>query len=221
MTWRWPATVITSSTAVSAVLIVRERDGYAAAEAMHASAVAYRTRSRYAAASAGSRSGLPDSWKVSPMDERGYPLLFGESGALLTDAEWVDHANKHLPPNLSALNTSFVAGSRADRSLHVAYEPGPGGFNYTQLSGGSIAEMLDQAATHCGSFVTSHPCPTLTMNVTFLRAGTARSYVAAARVIRLTSVSAVLGADLTDDEGHLVATVSLVSQLIKDLTRFS
>jgi acyl-coenzyme A thioesterase PaaI-like protein len=79
--------------------------------------------------------------------------------------------------------------------------------------------MLDQAATHCGSFVTSHPCPTLTMSVTFLRAGTAKSYVATGRLIKLTSVTAVLGADLTDDKGQLIATVSLVSQLVKDLSR--
>jgi hypothetical protein len=31
----------------------------------------------------------------------------------------------------------------------------------------------------------------------------------------------VLGADLTDDEGRLIATVSLVSQLIKDLSTLS
>jgi acyl-coenzyme A thioesterase PaaI-like protein len=153
------------------------------------------------------------------MDARGYPLLFGESGASLADADWIDHANKYLPANLSALKTTFVDGSRAQRSLRVSYEPGPSAFNFAQLSGGSIAEMLDQAATHCGSFVTSHPCPTLTMSVTFLRAGTAKPYVATGRLIKLTSVTAVLGADLTDDKGQLIATVSLVSQLVKDLSR--
>jgi acyl-coenzyme A thioesterase PaaI-like protein len=59
------------------------------------------------------------------------------------------------------------------------------------------------------------------MNVTFLRGGTAKSYVATGHLIKLTSVSAVLGADLADDEGRLIATVSLVSQLIKDLSRLS
>jgi len=49
------------------------------------------------------------------MDAPGYPLLFGESGAALADADWIDHANKYLPPNLSALNTTFVDGSRAQR----------------------------------------------------------------------------------------------------------
>jgi acyl-coenzyme A thioesterase PaaI-like protein len=155
------------------------------------------------------------------MELRGYPLLFGESGAALDDADWLDHANRHLPTNLSALKATFVDGSRAQRSLRVSYEPGPSAFNFAQLSGGSIAEMLDQAATHCGSFVTGYPCPTLTMNVTFLRGGTAKSYVATGHLIKLTSVSAVLGADLTDDEGRLIATVSLVSQLIKDLSRLS
>jgi uncharacterized protein (TIGR00369 family) len=153
------------------------------------------------------------------MDSRGYPLLFGESGAALADADWIDHANKSLPANLSALNTAFVDGSRTQKTLRLSYKPGPGAFNFSQLSGGSIAEMLDQAATHCGSFVTSHPCPTLAMNVTFLRAGTTESYVATGSVIKLTSVTAVLGADLNDENGQLIATVSLVSQLVKDLSR--
>ena len=157
--------------------------------------------------------------KGARMDAHGYPLLFGESGASLADTDWIDHANKCLPANLSALSATFVDGSRARRSLRVSYEPGPSAFNFAQLSGGSIAEMLDQAATHCGSFVTSHPCPTLTMNVTFLRAGTAKSYVATGRLIKLTRDSAVLGADLTDDKGQLIATVSLVSQLVKDVSR--
>jgi acyl-coenzyme A thioesterase PaaI-like protein len=48
-------------------------------------------------------------------------------------------------------------------------------------------------------------------DVTFLRTGTAMSYVATGRLVKLTSVSAVLGADLTDDEGRLIATVTLAS----------
>jgi acyl-coenzyme A thioesterase PaaI-like protein len=155
------------------------------------------------------------------MDALGYPLLFGESGAALADSEWIEHANRSLPANLSALNATFIDGSRAQRLLRVSYEPGPGAFNFAQLSGGSIAEMLDQAATHCGSFVTGHGCPTLTMNVTILRAGTAKSYVATGHVIKLTSVAAVLGADLTDDTGRLIASLTLVSQLIKDLSRLT
>jgi acyl-coenzyme A thioesterase PaaI-like protein len=153
------------------------------------------------------------------MDALGYPLLFGEPGAVLSDAEWIEHANKYRPANLAALNATFIEGSRAQRTLRVSYQPGPSAFNFAQLSGGSIAEMLDQAATHCGSLVTSHPCPTLTMNVTFLRAGTARSYTATGYVIKLSSVSAILGADLTDDAGRLIGTVSLVSQLVKDLSK--
>jgi acyl-coenzyme A thioesterase PaaI-like protein len=153
------------------------------------------------------------------MAPHGYPLLFGEPGAALADADWIAHANKHLPANLAALNTTFLDGSRTERSLRVSFEPGPSAFNFTALSGGSVAEMLDQAATHCGSFVTSHPCPTLTMNVNFLRAGTAKSYIATGRIIKLTSVSALLGADLHDDKGQLIATVSVLSQLLKDLSR--
>ena len=139
---------------------------------------------------------------MGPMGDeatRGYPSLFGESGAALSDADWIRHANTCLPENLSGLNAIFVGGSRAQKTLEVSYRPGPSAFNFSQLSGGSIAEMLDQAATHCGSFVTSYPCPTLSMNVTFLRGGTSSSYIATGHVIKLTSATAVLGAELADE----------------------
>lgn len=153
------------------------------------------------------------------MDVTGYLGLFGESGAARSDADWVAHANKHLMPNLATLNAKFLAGSRDERCLRMSYEPGPGAFNFAQLSGGSIAEMLDQTATHCGSLVTGCPCPTLSMTVTILRGGMTKSYVANGRVLKLTKANAVLGADLDDDTGRRIATITVVSQLITDLGR--
>jgi acyl-coenzyme A thioesterase PaaI-like protein len=91
--------------------------------------------------------------------------------------------------------------------------------NFAQLSGGSIAEMLDQTATHCGSLVTGCPCPTLSMTVTMLRAGTAKSYVAVGRVLKLTKTNALLSADLDDDTGRRIAVATVVSQLITDIGR--
>jgi acyl-coenzyme A thioesterase PaaI-like protein len=158
---------------------------------------------------------------VRGVDVSGYVGLFGEPGLALSEAQWVEHANQHLTPNLSALNTRYLDGSREERWLRMSYEPGPGAFNFAQLSGGSIAEMLDQAATHCGSLVTGCPCPTLSMTVTILRGGTAKSYVATGRVLKLTRVTAVLGADLDDDAGRRIATVTVVSQLITDLSRLA
>jgi acyl-coenzyme A thioesterase PaaI-like protein len=155
------------------------------------------------------------------VDVSGYVGLFGEPGLALSEAQWVEHANQHLTPNLSALNTRYLDGSREERWLRMSYEPGPGAFNFAQLSGGSIAEMLDQAATHCGSLVTGCPCPTLSMTVTILRGGTAKSYVATGRMLKLTRVTAVLGADLDDDAGRRIATVTVVSQLITDLSRLT
>jgi acyl-coenzyme A thioesterase PaaI-like protein len=101
----------------------------------------------------------------------------------------------------------------------MLYEPGPTAFNFAQLSGGSIAEMLDQTATHCGSLVTGCPCPTLSMTVTILRAGTAKSYMATGRVLKLTKSNAVLGADLDDGAGRRIASITVVSQLITDIGR--
>jgi uncharacterized protein (TIGR00369 family) len=155
------------------------------------------------------------------VESNGYLGLFGEGGNALSDAQWVAHANKHLTPNLSALQAEFLEGSREQQWLRMAYRPGPGSFNFAVLSGGSIAEMLDQTATHCGSLVTGCPCPTLSMTVTILRAATAKSYVATGRVLKMTKTNAVLGADLDDDAGRRIATITVVSQLLTDLTRLA
>ena len=81
------------------------------------------------------------------MDVAGYLALFGDAGSALSEAQWIEHANNHLTPNLQALNARYLAGSRDERWLRVSYEPGRVAQNFAQLSGGSIAEMLDQAAT--------------------------------------------------------------------------
>jgi len=140
------------------------------------------------------------------MDLSGYLALFGESGAGLTDEEWIKHANDHLPPNLAALNAHHLDGSRDERWLRTSYEPGDAARNFRQISGGTIAEMLDQSATHCGSFVTAAGCPTLSMTVTILRAATASRYVATGRIVKLMRATVVLGADLEDETGTTIAT---------------
>jgi uncharacterized protein (TIGR00369 family) len=150
-----------------------------------------------------------------------YRCLFGEPGAALADPEWIAQANNSLPHQLSALNARFDAGSRSAKSLRVSYHPGPERFTaFMTLSGGSIAEMLDQAAAHCGTFVMSHGCPTLTMTVNFLRAGKGRLFVATARVLTVTSSTAVLGSDLAHEHGREIASASVVAQLIRDITRY-
>lgn len=143
-----------------------------------------------------------------------YRRLFGGSGAALSEPEWIAVMNSSLPPQLSALNARFDAGSREDKCLRVSFRPGPERFtSFDGLSGGSIAEMLDQAATHCGTLVTGHGLPTLTMTVNYLRAGTGSLFVATAQVLTLTSTAAVLGADLADQHGKPIASASVVAQL--------
>ncbi|MGE2816954.1 PaaI family thioesterase [Mycobacterium heidelbergense] len=107
-----------------------------------------------------------------------------------------------------------------DQSLVVSFRPGPERFTaFMALSGGSIAEMLDQTAAHCGTLVTGHGFPTLTMTVNYLRAGKGGLFVVTARVLSVTSTSAVLGADLAGEQGRSVASASIVAQL-RDIARY-
>ncbi|BBX65573.1 hypothetical protein MSAS_47470 [Mycobacterium saskatchewanense] len=152
--------------------------------------------------------------KEGTVESAGYAGLFGEAGLALPDAHWIDRANRQLPPNLSALGAKFIDCSRIERWLRVSYEPGPRASNLLQVTGGAIAEMLDQTAAYCGSLVTGFPCPTLSMTVTILRGGTAKSYIARARLLNVTTANAVLSADLDDDAGMRIASITVVSQLV-------
>jgi uncharacterized protein (TIGR00369 family) len=151
----------------------------------------------------------------------GYRRLFGEPGATLTEPEWIAGLNTSLPPQLSALNAQFESGSRLTQSLKVSFHPGPERFTaFMTLSGGSIAEMLDQAAAHCGTLVTGQGLPTLTMTVNYLRAGKGSLFAVTARMLAVTRTSAVLGADLADEQGRPIASASVVAQL-RDITRYA
>jgi acyl-coenzyme A thioesterase PaaI-like protein len=101
----------------------------------------------------------------------------------------------------------------------MSYKPGPSAMNFVALSGGSIAEMLGQTATYCGTLVTGLPCPTLSMTVSILRPATTKSFVATGRVLGLTRATATLGSDLEDETGRQTATIVVVAQLISDLGR--
>jgi acyl-coenzyme A thioesterase PaaI-like protein len=150
-----------------------------------------------------------------------YARLFGEFGAVLSDADWIKLANDCLPPNLAALNARIVAGSRRNRFLQISYRPGPESFTFIGLSGGCVAEMLDQAAAHCGTFLTSYGCPTLTMTANYLRPGTGSTFVATAGLLAVTSASAIIDAELTDERERLISSSSVVVQLVKDVSRYT
>ena len=154
-------------------------------------------------------------------DRERYLQLFGESGATLSNADWIDLANSSLPPNLSALNARIVAGSRENRFLQVSYRPDSGAFTFFSLSGGCVAEMLDQTAAHCGTFVTGCGCPTLTMTVNYLRAGIGSAFVATAGLLAVTSATAIISGELNDERERLIASATVVVQLLKDVNRYN
>jgi acyl-coenzyme A thioesterase PaaI-like protein len=156
----------------------------------------------------------------SPL-RHGYVGLFGDFGNALSDNDWMARANSSLPPNLSALNTEFIGGCRTEKTLQVRYEPGPASFSFFSLSGGATAEMLDQAATHCATFVTGYGCPTLTMTTNYFRPGKGSLFVANARVVSVTSASAIVAAELVDARDEPIAAASVVAQFIKDITRYA
>jgi hypothetical protein len=56
--------------------------------------------------------------------------------------------------------------------------------------------------------------------VNYLRAGVGNLFVTTAHVMNVTSVSALLAAELVDAKGSSIASATVASQLIKDLSRY-
>src|SRR5262245_46488246 len=135
---------------------------------------------------------------VDTIGRESYAGLFGELGNSLSDKDWIARANSGLPPNLSALKARIVAGSREEQTMQIIYEPGPESFSFFGLSGGCMAEMLDQAAAHCATFVTGYGCPTLTMTTNYFRRGTGSIYIVDAQIASKTAVSALILAELNE-----------------------
>ena len=115
---------------------------------------------------------------------------------------------------------SWQGPGRTD-SYRSLIGPVPASFTFFSLSGGCVAEMLDQAAAHCGTFVTGCGCPTLTMTVNYLRAGIGNAFVATAGLLAVTSASAIISAELTDERERLIASATVVVQLLKDVNRYN
>jgi acyl-coenzyme A thioesterase PaaI-like protein len=149
-----------------------------------------------------------------------YASLFGELSNSLSDEDWIARANVSLPPNLSALKARLVTGSRTEQTLQISDEPGPESFSFFALSGGCTAEMLDQAATHCATFVTGYGCPTLTMTTNYFHRGTGSTFVANARILSMTSVAALIMAELIDERGRRIAAASVAVHFIKEIARY-
>ena len=80
--------------------------------------------------------------------------------------------------------------------------------------------MLDQAATHCATFVTGYGCPTLTMTTNYFHRGDGSRFVANACILSMTSVSALIMAELTDARDRRIATASVAVHFIKDIARY-
>jgi acyl-coenzyme A thioesterase PaaI-like protein len=80
--------------------------------------------------------------------------------------------------------------------------------------------MLDQAATHCATFATGYGCPTLTMTTNYFHQGTGSRFVANARILSMTSVAALIVAELIDERGRRIAPASVAVQFIKEIARY-
>ena len=114
-----------------------------------------------------------------------------------------------------------MEGSRTDRFLQVSYRPGSESFNVIILRGGFVAEMLGQTAAHCGTLRDELRVPNADDDSDTFACRDWQRVCRPAGLLAVTSASAVIDAELTDERERLISSASIVVQLVKDFARYT
>jgi len=136
----------------------------------------------------------------------------------VTERMIVDMLNKHAPACVKTLGGRVLSFDADSKTLRMKFEA-IAEFCHSGdiVQGGFITGMLDSAMAHAVFGVEKGwvILPTLEIKVSFLEAAHPGSLTAVARVIRLGKSVAFMEAELHDDDGHLLATATSTTRVIR------
>lgn len=130
----------------------------------------------------------------------------------MTDAELMERMNRFVPPTGVLLNMQIIEIDSAAGRVKVRYQPGPEFTNpMGNVQGGIIVAMLDDAAAFSAIVKAGERIgiPTIELKTSFFAPAKAGvPLFAEARCIKLGKRVAFMEADLTDEAGTLLATLT-------------
>jgi uncharacterized protein (TIGR00369 family) len=133
----------------------------------------------------------------------------------LSDEKFVEMYNLTMPPGLRLMNASMLSAVAARGEVVMSYVLDASWVNIAGfISGGYIAQALDQAATAAASLLSGKAAPSIAFNVSFLKAARPGTLVVTGTVVQIGKSVAFAEARATDGNERLLATATVTSQLI-------
>lgn len=138
---------------------------------------------------------------------------FGDES--LSDEKFVAMFNLTLPPGLRLMKARMLSAAADRGEVVVSYELDESWVNIAGfISGGYIAQALDQAATAAASLVSGKAAPTIDIKTSFHKAARPGTLVVTGRVVHIGQTVAFTEAKAVDKSERLLATATVTSQLI-------
>jgi uncharacterized protein (TIGR00369 family) len=138
---------------------------------------------------------------------------FGEE--TLSDEKFVAAFKHTMPPGLRLMNAKIVSAEADRGEVVLSFDLDDRFVNVAGfISGGYLAQVLDQAATAAASLVTGKAAPTVEFKTSFLRAARTGLLVATGKVVHVGKSIAFTEATVVDGRDRLLATATVTSQLI-------
>jgi uncharacterized protein (TIGR00369 family) len=133
----------------------------------------------------------------------------------LSDEQFVAAYNGTMPPGMRLMNAKMLSAAANRGEVVLSYELDDRFVNVAGfISGGYIAQALDQAATAAATLVSSKAAPTVEFKTSFLRAARSGLLVVTGAVVQVGKSIAFTEAKAVDSKERLLATATVTSQLI-------
>ncbi|MBV7257687.1 PaaI family thioesterase [Pacificimonas sp. WHA3] len=132
----------------------------------------------------------------------------------MTNEEVRERMNRFAPPTAAFLKTELLAVDQDAGTVRMAFTVGPELCNPNgSVQGGIVAAMLDDAAAYSAIVFSKRKIfvPTLEMKVSFFAAAKTGRLYADGRCVKFGRTIAFMEADLTDEDGKLLARLSTTS----------
>jgi uncharacterized protein (TIGR00369 family) len=133
----------------------------------------------------------------------------------LSDEQFVAAYNDTIPPGMRLMHAKMLSAAADRGEVVLSYELDDRFVNVAGfISGGYIAQALDQAATAAATLVSSKAAPTVEFKTSFLKAARSGLLVVTGTVVQVGKSIAFTEAKAVDNKERLLATATVTSQLM-------
>jgi uncharacterized protein (TIGR00369 family) len=132
-----------------------------------------------------------------------------------SDEMFVEAFNETIPPGLRLMKAKMLSAAADRGEVVVVYDVDERFVNVAGfVSGGYLAQVLDQVGTAAASLVSGKAAPTIEFKTSLLRPARPGLFVATGTAVHVGKSIAFTEAIVVDSEDRLLATAMVTSQLM-------